>query len=355
MTDHSYEVLRWELEGLSASSGNVRNLRWLAPELAVGRNAAGDFEIFLRGEKLVTSSAVVRRHVQHDNWRPREGGEPFAASRIVLPSAPHFASVAALIAVELLRAGIAGSGNPQRAFGDVEPIIEMAIRRGALPENVVIGLIGELILLRQCLLVTAAEPARHAEVVAGWQGWQQGSRDLRIGHHSIEVKTTQAAASIHEFSGLYQLEAQRQPSGEIEELHLLSVGLAASTSLGESLPAIVDSVLTVLGHGRHKGSAAVEDAFLRNVEAYGAGNGIGYAHRTMNDWSVYSTRYTHTFLPRLYRVSDPAMLLLSREDIARTFVQPASVSFTLHVPDRVSAFNPAPNWQETIAEMINRS
>lgn len=355
MTNDSYEVLREKLDRLSAGSGNIRNLLWLAPELAIGRNSFGDFEIFLRGGDLVASSALVRRHLQHGEWCPREGGEPFSASRILLPSAAHFVSVAALIAVELLRAKISGSGNPQRAFTDVEPIIEMAIRRGALPENVVIGLIGELILLRQCLLVVGDEPARQSALLAGWQGWQQGNRDMRIGRHSIEVKTTQAASSIHEFSGLHQLEAQRLPNGEHEEMHLLSVGLAASTSIGESLPVIVGSVLAVLGHNGHPGTQAVQDAFLQNVEAYGAGNGIGYAHNTMNDWSVYNTKYTHTFPPRLYRVSDPAMLLLQREDIARTFIQPGSINFTLHVPDRVSAFNPAPRWQEAIVEMINSS
>lgn len=62
----------------------------------------------------------------------------------------QFASVAALIAVELLRAGIDGPGNPQQAIGDVEPIIEMAIRRGALAENVFIRSVGALILVRQC-------------------------------------------------------------------------------------------------------------------------------------------------------------------------------------------------------------
>lgn len=353
MTDYSYEALRGELEGLSAPNGSVRNLKWLARELAVGRNAASDFEIFLCGGKFVASSPLVRRHMQHGEWRSSDGGEPFSASRIVLPSAPHFGSIAALIAVELLRAGIAGSGNPQQAFWDVEPIIEMAIRRGALPENVVIGLIGELILLRQCLLVTASKPARHAELLAGWQGWQQGGRDLRIGRHSIEVKATQAATSIHEFSGLHQLEAQRQPDGDIEELHLLSIGLTASASLGESLPSIIDSIITILASNQNGSTTTLEDAFLRNVEAYGASNGTGYAHRTMNGWSVYRTRYAHTFPPRLYRISDPAMLLLSREEIARTFVQPSSISFTLHVPDRISAFNPAPSWQAALAEMID--
>ena len=55
-------------------------------------------------------------------------------------------------------------------------------------------------------------------------------------------------------------------------------------------------------------------------------------------------KYKHSFAPRLYRVADPTMRLLRREEVALTYVAPASLSFTLHLPDRVSAFNPAPSW-----------
>lgn len=349
----TYEKLRSELERLSPATDDARNLQWLAPELAVGVNVTGDFEIFLIGEEIVASSALLRRHLQHGEWQPSGGGKIFFASRIVLPSAPHFASVAALISIELLRAGIAGSGNPQAAFSDVEPIIEMAIRRGALPENVIIGLIGELIVLRQSLLVCEDDDLRQGELLDSWQGWQDGGRDFRIGNNSIEVKTTQAASSIHEFSGLHQLEPQQLPDGSFEQMHILSVGLASSTAIGESLPFVVDGILDMIGKTRHSDSSALQDLFLRNVEAYGSANGSGYAHRSMSDWSVYCTKYTHTFVPRLYRVDDPHMRLLRREELARTFVQPSSVSFTLHLPETVSAFNPAASWQEALSYLID--
>jgi hypothetical protein len=228
----------------------------------------------------------------------------------------------------------------------------MAIRRGALPENIIVGLIGELILLRQCLHVSEGGPSRQADLVEAWQGWRFGGRDFRIGSHSIEVKTTQAANSIHEFSGLHQLEPQRLPDGSNEQLHILSVGLAPSTSMGESLPAIIESILEMLGRSQLGTTPALQDLFIRNVEEYGSSNGTGYAHHSMSGWSVYCTKYTHTFLPRIYIVDDPEMRLLSREELSRTFVQPSSISFTLHLPDRVSAFNPAPSWQEAVAKMI---
>src|SRR5690606_19582732 len=154
----------------------------------------------------------------------------FSATRITLPSAPHFASIATLIAVELLRAGVSETGRQQAAFSDVEPIVEMAIRRGALSENVVVGLVGELTLLRHLLLGRGGDAKSFMRVLDFWQGWQEGSRDFRIGNHSVEVKTTRSISSIHEFSGLHQLERQELPTSAPEQLHIMSIGLAPSDS-----------------------------------------------------------------------------------------------------------------------------
>jgi hypothetical protein len=349
MSDLHFEALRDELDALSVPQGEVRNLRWLATELAVGRTTSGDFEVFIRGPALRVASSLVRRHLQHGEWRPEQGGTPFPASQIVLPSAPHFASIAALIATELIRAGIAGSRGPQAAFTDVEPIIEMAIRRGALPENVIIGLIGELTVLRQLILGVADQPASLMRCLDLWQGWQVGGRDFRIGDYSIEVKTTQASSSIHEFSGLHQLEPKSLASGQHEHLHLMSIGLTASTTMGESLPLLVRSIVGLLSNVTGRDEVAHE--LLRRVALYGSSTGSGYVHEQMADWSVYGTRYTHTFLPRLYRVDDPAMLLLRRDLLAKTFVQPDGLAFTMHIPDRVSAFNPALSWETEVQMM----
>lgn len=341
-----FEALRAELEGLSVPSGQVRNLRWLAQPLAVGRTTAGDFEVFIRGPELHAASSLVRRHLQHGLWRPMEGGEPFPASRIVLPSAPHFAAIAALIATELLRAGIDGSRGRQEAFYDVEPIMEMAIRRGALPENVIIGLIGELAVLRQLALSHRNAPPSLMRCLDLWQGWQEGGRDFRLGEHSIEVKTTQAVSSIHQFNGLHQLEPKLLPSGRLEQLHLMSVGLSASTTLGETLPMIVASIAALFLTATDGPEVAGE--FLRRVAKYGGQLGRGYDHANMADWSVYGTRYAHSFLPRLYRLDDQSMRLLTRDVLARTFVQPDGLTFTMHLPDQVSAHNPAPNWESEL-------
>lgn len=350
MSSIQFETLRAELEALEVPTGEVRMMRWLGKPLAVARTPSGDFEVFICGSEIHASSALVRRHLQHGAWRPEQGGEPFVASRIVLPAAPHFASVAALIAIELLRAGIDGPQGPQRAFSDVEPIIEMAIRRGALPENVVIGLIGELILLRQLMVTRCDQGNEIMRALNFWQGWQVGGRDFRMGNFAIEVKTTQASVSLHEFSGLHQLEPTVLPSGHREELYLLSVGLVASTTVGESLPAIVNSIINLI---KMSSTSEVVDELLRRIADYGRQFGGEYCHRTMHGWSVYGTKYAHTFAPRLYKVGDPAMRLLDRKLLSQTFVQPEGLAFTMHLPERVSAYNPAAGWEAEVEAMTH--
>lgn len=349
MIDIPFEMLRENLEALSVPEGQTRNLQWLAKPLAIGRTASGDYELFIRAPELRTKSALVRRHVQHGDWRPEQGGAPFSASRIVLPSAPHFASISALIAIELMRSGITEPDGIQPAFTDVEPIIEMAIRRGALSEAVIIGLIGELTVLRQLILARSGRPNAMMRCLDYWQGWQEGGRDFRIGDQAIEVKTTQASASMHEFSGLHQVEAKQLPSGASEHLHLMSIGLVASTTMGESLPSMVGSIVTLLSSV--SGGTELANEFVRRVSLYGTLSGSGYAHQSMQAWSVYNTNYAHTFLPRLYRLDDPAMRLLTRDLLAQTFVQPGSIAFTMHLPDQVSAFNPALSWETELEEM----
>jgi hypothetical protein len=353
MTEIHFETLRAELDELSVPQGEVRHMRWLAPPLAIGRTASGDFEVFIRGPEIYAASPLVRRHLQYGDWRPEAGGTPFSASRIVLPSAQHFASIAALIAIELVRSGIEIIGNTQKAFREVEPIIEMAIRRGALSEDAVIGLIGELSVLRNLLLLGKSQPSSTLRYLDYWQGWQEGSRDFRIGNCSVEVKTTRSENAIHQFTGLHQLEPMQLVSGATEVLNIMSIGLAASSVMGETLPSMVNSIVTLLSNAT--GSSDLADEFLHRVSLYGTQSGEGYSHQTMKEWAAYSTRYTNTYVPRLYRIDDPAMLLLRSGTLKDTFVQTTGLSFTVHFPDQVSSFNPAPNWELELGSMVTNS
>ncbi|WP_211238655.1 hypothetical protein, partial [Roseivivax isoporae] len=79
----------------------------------------------------------------------------------------------------------------------------------------------------------------------------------------------------------------------------------------------------------------------------------GSRSEEMQGWGVYGVRYAHGFPPRLYRVDDPAMRILDRELLSRTFVQPEGLAFTMHFPDEVSSYNPAPSWEAEIERILS--
>lgn len=353
MTTLTFETLRDILETLDVPQGEARALQWVVPDqLGAAKTTSGDFEIFLLGEQLDARSNIVRRHLEHGHWQPMHGGETFTASRIVLPPAAHFAPIAALIAMEFARGGI-GEGVPTQAvFDDVEPIIELAIRRGSLSEEVMLGLFGELLTLLVILRVPSLTLSEKAVLVGGWQGWRQG-RDFIFGAHAIEVKSTRGAASVHAFSGLHQLEEQQLENGEFEMLHLLSLGLQEVSEGGQSLPGLVDDLLGELGDpwSDEAEPSPLQAQLINWIAAYGAG-GRGYRHNTMRDWPQYAVRYALTFAPRLYRIRDDGMALLARSAVEETFLRPDSLTFEVAFPARISPYNPSHDWQADLGSIV---
>lgn len=343
----TFEQLRDQLSGLEVPEGEARQLVWVVPgRLGAATTATGAYEIFLAGPELTATLPLVARHLQHDSWEPTAGGPAFAATRVLLGSATHFAAVAALIATELARLDLSTDASMQAAFNEVEPIIELAIRRGALSTETLLGLVSELQVLRVALLATPA-PQRPTTLL-GWRGWTQG-RDFVLGRHAIEVKATLGDTSRHAFSGVHQLEPQPQPQGGQEMLHLMSFGLAEVDEGGQSLPELIDDLASLLDECGEEGAGA-RAQLLAMVREYGGAAAPGYDHDTMRGWSVYQIRHAISFA-RLYAVDDPEMRLLTSALLDQTFAVPGSVSFELELPASVSAFNPAASWQAEIAAM----
>ena len=343
-----FEPLRDRLEGLQVPVGDARKLIWIvAGRLGAALTAIGSYEIFLAGPELTASSALVKRHLQHDSWMPELGGKPFSATRILLGSAPHFAAIAALIATEMARIEMSTDKELQRAFLEVEPIIEMAIRRSALSDEALLGLVAELHVLKAALI--AASPDERPAVLLTWRGWTRG-RDFQFGSTSLEVKATTGNQSRHHFSGVHQLELAQINGGAEERLSLLSMGLVESDHGGQSLPEIVEDLLRLVGNSGTERSSA-QQQLLAMIAEYGEDGGSGYEHDKMAAWSVYQRRFSITFT-RLYDVLDPEMRLLGREAIEKTFAVVESVCFSLLIPDQISAFNPAVNWQKELASMV---
>lgn len=344
----TFETLRDELAALDVPDGHARRLIWVvADRLGAAMTAGGSFEIFLAGAEVSAASPLVARHLQHDSWEPSDGGVTFSATRVLLGSAPHFAAVAALIAIEFARFDLVNDEAMQAALTEVEPIIEMAIRRGALSTESLIGLVAELQVLRVALLATSADK-RHATLIS-WRGWTRG-RDFVFGRHAIEVKATLGNTSRHSFSGVHQLEPQPLPDGGSEMLHLMSFGLAEVDAGGQSLPELIDDLTSLVDDGSASGAAA-RAQLLTMVREYGGGSSPGYDQDTMSGWNVYQARYAITFA-RLYAVDDPDMRLLTTALLDQTFAVPGSVTFELQLPSRISAFNPAATWQSEIAAMV---
>lgn len=347
----AFEELRNQLADMEVPAGEARELIWLVPErLGTAVASGGAYEIFLRGPPMITASPVVAANVLHDRWEPSAGGAAFEASRVLLGSAGHFAAVAALIATELARLDLSDDEAMQASFLEVEPIIELAIRRATLSSEAILGLIAELHVLRAALLAVA--PQVRAGMLLGWRGWAPG-RDFVFGKHGVEVKATVAQQSRHSFSGIHQLESQDLPSGGKETLHLLSIGLQPVSDGGPNLPELVDDLLSLLEDDGGAPSA-LQAQFVEMVASYGGAGAPSYEHWSMRTWSVYQQRFAMTFA-RLYDAADPQMRLLDRGLVEQTFAVFDSVTFEMLFPSLVSAYNPAENWQLEIAAMAREA
>jgi hypothetical protein len=346
----SYESLRSALDQLEipAVAGH-RNTLWVSERLlGIARNHMGTVELFLVGPRLHARTSTVRRHLEHGEWMGADN-EVFEANRLVLPPLNHFITIAALIGIELVRSGINSGRGQQAVFEEVEPIIELALRRGALSEEALLGLLGELMVLEQLLVAFVEQPSARSFVLDWWRGHQRGERDFVIGTTALEVKTTSQQSSSHQIQSLHQVELGE---GE-EELLLLSVGLAPATTGAQTLPAMVDRLLAILGDDSPTESLnALQLRLLRDVAAYGVGGGPGYDHLTMSNWAAYQTEYRLTFTPRLYDLLDPGLELLKRADLDGTVVNLSSVSYIADLPDRVNGYNPAGNWVTVLWKKI---
>lgn len=323
-----------------------RRVRWCDASklLGLSRQPSGAFELFLRGDPLPVRSPLVRRHLLHDVWRDADGID-FPASRIALPAETHYQAVAAFIAEELFRNGLLDS--VARSFGASEPIIEMALRRAALSDEVIIGLIGELRLLA-VLMSLAQTPADRATALEAWRGYQQDARDFAFANASIEVKATRGNRSIHQISGLGQVDPARSPGGDpTEQLYLVSFGLMAvepeeDTGGSFTLPSIVDELLLKLGESAEPELRNdTQEILLDRVRRYG-GSPLGYDHDSMSTWPAYSMPFRQRF-GRAYDMNDDAVLVLRRAQlIPCDAVRVESVRFEVDLPEQVTGdINPA--------------
>lgn len=354
MNTARYEDLLAMIEELSpADDATERDVRWATQAGVVGlaRAQDGKIEIFMRGEPLIAVSGTIREVLEHQVWFRRAGLPAVEASRLLLPAAGHYDQIAAFVCTELLRNG--ADADLAAAFRRAEPIIELAIRRLRLSDQVLVGLAGELLLLDA--LCQGSDSSQVGTVVSGWEGWRESGRDFSLGTVGVEVKATTRPTSAHQVQGVHQVELfDGEDGGDMEDmLYLVSIGLIWENREGSfSVPSLVDSIVRRLDD---VGTRDAVETFLAHVREYGASSDVGYDHKTMST----DLRFTRAFVPRFVRAYDMTdtqiEVLRSRDIVPHQHVASDSVTFGIELPDRVSGdLNPIWGLHEVAVAILDR-
>lgn len=334
-----YEDVLQDIQAVaSAVTGDTRDIKWLtsAEVIGVARDKDGRLEVFIKGPELKASSQTVRDALEYHQWHRKVGG-PFAANRLLLPALGHFDPIAAFISTELLRNG--ADQDVEQAFRITEPIIELAIERLLVSESALLGLAGELLLLKS--LCNLADPHQIGSVIQSWDGWRRSSRDFHWGGTGVELKTTMRSTSTHMVQGVHQIEPSEGDNGEQVEdrLLLVSVGLQRADA-GQNAISIPDLVQQIVDRLEATGNANQVPEFLTRVTRYGSESGVGYDHASMQHDAPFTSIFTITFF-RAYDMTDPSVEVLRRDDIAtRHHVELPTVTFRVTLPASISATNP---------------
>jgi len=346
--ERSFEWLRDRVGSLEPAAGpQSRTVVWVdaSRSLAVARDHRGRLEVFLVGDQLVPTVPIVRDCLEYQRWTTSTG-EALDANRVVLPNAPHFDAVSALICVELVDNGL--HGNLQEAFVRTEPVLALALRRAALGNEALLGLAGELVVLNA--LTRAGAPAAVNELVEAWKGSRPSTRDFQIGPVGVEVKTTTGGASEHYIHGVQQVELGVPVDGALEtSLFLMSLGLRwlDEADGGSNIPDLVDAILSRLPDD------AAASSFLAKVRQYGGDVDLGYDHPEHRRAPRYSRRFEVRF-ERLYDMADESIRVLRSGDLdGLDHVERDSVNFRVLLPNHVRGdVNPVAGMHAIAAKVL---
>jgi hypothetical protein len=356
---HSYERQLALLNALERpTSALERAITWTDPGgvLGVARDPEGHIEIFLQGPPLVPTIQTVRENLEHQDWYRRDGGS-LPANRILLPAAAHFEQVGAFLCTELLRNGVLR--DPADAFAKAEPVIALAIDRLRLSDQAILGLCGELLLLRALCAAAPDEWVPH--VINSWQGWRDTSRDFQLAGVGIEVKTTTRASSVHPVQGVEQVESGHGVDGvEESAFFLTSVGLQWTDGSDDdgsvTLPELMDFIVQRVEAAMGAGALPVVEQLVQRVRRYGEATDVGYDHRTQASAPAFGRRFRSIFI-RTYDMEDPRIQVLRTSDLDRAVdVDPRSVRFSVRLRDQVAGdINPVVGLRRSAEEVLRRA
>jgi len=360
-TRHQYETLRMFVLDLPRSpEGSRRNVQWYLPgKLGFAKDHLGRIEIYIPGPKIrPTSEAIGPSDLKFNIWYEDPGNQSFEANRLVLPAAPHLHQATAFIATELIREGVELS--PQMAFSRAEPLIEVWLERLKIPDSVIVGLIGELLVLNA--LASKIESRFYENLVDNWFGHGRSNRDFQLGGVGLEVKTTTASSSTHRFENLKQLEPGYPEVGEREDfLYIASIGLEEINEDHDptgawTLPLVVEQIREKFSSLPQPESGRIFQKLLRLITKYGSVDGIGYDHETMADDEEFCRKYTIAFA-RYYDMSDPLIEVLHFDDLTEyRDVVADSMSFSVRLRERVNGdINPVPGLSAGAEKLVSKA
>lgn len=331
----TYEEIALLLEELTSPvEADQLEIEWLeSGRLAVGRDKRERHVVILPGPPLEPRETAVASAIRPGEWRTTTG--TIRGSILQLPRGDAFRTATATIAAELFRRGIASRPTVE-VFTEVEPFIALVLRRVLLPDDFVLGLVGELLVLRELLTALGERRATVSDPTVVWRGWGQQARDFVLGSTSIEVKTTGLSVSRHAISGFEQVEPRILDGGATESLLLASIGLRRAPVSGPlSIASLADQIIQLL-HSTVD-SAEAEKKFLERLALYGPEGFQGYKHPEMRDQESYAQSFTTTFMPRVYNMADENIRIVRRADLARDFpfVLPQGVRYTMELPGTI--------------------
>lgn len=356
----TYEEIAHLLEQLAPPAAErAFAVEWLGPDrIAIGIDHLGRCALLIAGAAIHAKIEVVANAVREGAWDTKDGRR-LSGSLLSLPGGQAFRTALTAIAAELLRRGIA-ERPAQEVFDEVEPFVALVLRRLLLPESFILGLLGELIVLRELLSVRAAGgQSLGVDPTAIWRGWQRQARDLVLGRCALEVKSTGLTVSRHMVSGFDQIEPRTLDGDATERLFIVSVGLRRAVGdAGFSIAGLVQEIVEIVRKHAESSSEA-ELKFLDRLAGYGPEEFDGYRHTEMSGQEPYTFPFTSTFGPRIYDMDDANIQVLRRRDLAENFscVLTEGVHFTIELPDVVpgSIENPKTDLRAFLAMVVTHA
>jgi hypothetical protein len=352
----TYEDIARILEQLASPiEADQLEVEWLEPgRLAVGRDNRERHAVILPGPPLEPTDFAVASAIRPGEWSTTTG--VIKGTLLQLPRGDAFRTATATIAAELFRRGIASRPTVE-VFAEVESFVALVLRRVLLPDDFVLGLVGELLVLKELLVALGESRAKIYDPTAVWHGWRQQARDFVLGAASIEVKTTGLNVSRHTISGFEQVEPRTLDGETTESLFVASVGLRrASVSGPLSIAGLADQIIELLRGTVNP--AESEKKFVDRLAQYGPEGFQGYKHPDMRDQETYAQSFTTTFVPRVYDMADENIRIVRRADLARDFpfVLPHGVHYTMELPSSIpgSIENPRTDLQASLRWMAVR-